>query len=191
MFVYKGTQIRQIDTLYWLLGSGLIKDWRIAVDGGANAGEWSEVMAQSFGTVHAFEPGEMFQAKAANVIRHKCALLDKRCRVTLNRKGNDRGWWVTEDPMGEIRATTIDDLALKSCGLIKLDLEGADGLALRGAAVTVEKFSPVIMVELGKQRRKRPGVPTKEIRRFLRERGYSLAHRVESDYIFVRANGVQ
>ena len=186
MIVYKGTQIRQVDTLHWLLQSGLIKDWRVAVDGGANVGEWSDILAQHFGTVHAFEPGEMFQAKAPNVIRHKAALLDRRCRVILNRKGNDRGWWVTRDDWGDVRATTIDDLALKSCGLIKLDLEGADGLALEGGAETIRKHGPVIMVELGKQRRKRPGASNKAIRRFLRERGYGLAHRIECDHIFTR-----
>ena len=186
MIVYKGTQIRQVDTLHWVLASGLIKDFRIAVDGGANVGEWSGILAQRFQTVHAFEPGEMFQATAPNIVRHKCALLDRRCRVTLNRKGNDRGWFVTLDERGEIYATTIDELALKSCGLIKLDLEGADGLALMGAAETIDRHAPVVMVELGKQRRKRPCASNKEIRRFMQVRGYELAHSVQSDFIFAR-----
>ena len=183
--VYKHTSIRQIDTLHWVLGSGLIKDWSIAIDGGANIGEWAQVMAGRFQTVHAFEPGGMFQATASNIILHECALLDRRTWVTLNRKGNSRGWWVRPGG-GDIRATTVDALQLNSCGFIKLDLEGADGLALVGASKTITQYRPVVMVEMGKQHRKRaPHISSKDIRRFLHERGYLLARRVESDYIFV------
>jgi hypothetical protein len=142
-------------------------------------------MARRFQTVHAFEPGGMFVASAPNIILHECALLDRHSWVTLNRKGNSRGWWVRPGG-GDIRATTVDALGLGSCGLIKLDLEGADGLALMGASTTITQYSPVVMVEMGKQQRKRPHIASEDIRRYLHERGYLLARRIESDYIFVR-----
>ena len=149
------------------------------------------MMAAHFQTVHAFEPGGMFRATASNIILHREALLDRPCRVTLNDKGQPRGWWVKPDKRGALRAVTIDSLNLQSCGLIKLDLEGADGLALRGARKTIKRHGPLIVVELGKQTRKRPGISSSDTRWMLHRLGYGLVKRVQSDFIFARTNGVQ
>lgn len=190
MIVYKGTNTLQINTLHWVLASGLIRDLSVAVDGGANVGEWSEVMARWFKTVHAFEPGGMFRATAPNIVLHERALLDRVCRATLNTKGKDRGWSVRADKRGQLRATTIDALRLKSCGFIKLDLEGADGLAVLGGLKTLKRFGPVVMIEMGKQSRRCPGIRDEDIRTVLGGLGYQQAHRVESDFIFARNDGL-
>jgi FkbM family methyltransferase len=47
----------------------------------------------------------------------------------------------------EVATTTIDSLDLSECDFIKLDIEGAEILALHGAANTLEKYKPVIMFE--------------------------------------------
>ncbi len=41
----------------------------------------------------------------------------------------------------------IDSLGLKSCDFIKLDVEGAEGLVIQGAADTIRRFRPVICYE--------------------------------------------
>ena len=191
MVAYKGTSIEQIDTLRWVLESGLIRDWRIAIDGGANVGEWTQIMAARFQTVHAFEPGDVFRATAPNIILHREALLDRPCMVTLNTKRKSRGWWVSPDEAGTIQAVTIDSLNLPACGFIKLDLEGADGLALLGAAETIKRCAPVVMVEMGKQNRKRPCLSNGDTVQFLNDRGYWLVKHIGCDFIFARTNGVQ
>lgn len=49
---------------------------------------------------------------------------------------------------GEIvKTTTIDSLDLDFCDFIKLDLEGAEAIALVGAINTIKKFKPTIMFE--------------------------------------------
>jgi FkbM family methyltransferase len=47
-------------------------------------------------------------------------------------------------PVSMIR---IDSLGLTSCDYIKLDVEGAEGLVIQGAANTIRKFRPVICFE--------------------------------------------
>jgi FkbM family methyltransferase len=47
----------------------------------------------------------------------------------------------------EVSAVTIDSLDLDGCDFMKLDLEGAEPLALSGAIETIKKFHPVILFE--------------------------------------------
>jgi FkbM family methyltransferase len=47
----------------------------------------------------------------------------------------------------EVSTVTIDSLNLSRCDFIKLDLEGAEPLALSGATETIKKFYPTILFE--------------------------------------------
>jgi FkbM family methyltransferase len=47
----------------------------------------------------------------------------------------------------QISTVTIDSLNLQNCNFIKLDLEGAEPLALSGAIETIKKFYPAILFE--------------------------------------------
>lgn len=175
----------QIKTLHWVLDSGLIQDWSVAVDGGANVGDWSAVMADRFKVVHAFEPGGMFLLKRDNVILHEKALMDCCGRVEIvKKKQNNRGWYALPSDSGDAEATTIDRLKLKSCGLIKLDLEGAEGYALLGGSGTIRRFKPVLIVEFGTSRRKRPGLPDDRTRAILREFGYRMVYKSRPDEVY-------
>jgi FkbM family methyltransferase len=175
----------QIQTLYWVLQSGLIKNWGSAVDGGAHIGDWSALMADFFTTVHAFEPGGMFRARTRNIVFHPEALLHRECRVTLaTKKNNNRGWYVLPDEGGAVKAAAIDALGLKDCGLIKLDLEGAEGLALHGAASTLEGCRPVVIIEVGHYNRKRLGLGDEETRAILTDKGYRLVHAYGPDEVY-------
>ena len=46
-----------------------------------------------------------------------------------------------------IETTTIDNMNLDKCDLIKIDTEGAEPLVLMGAQETIKKFKPVIIFE--------------------------------------------
>jgi FkbM family methyltransferase len=47
----------------------------------------------------------------------------------------------------EVKAVTIDSLSLDACDFIKLDLEGAEPLALIGATETIKKLHPTVLFE--------------------------------------------
>lgn len=185
METHRAGPAEQIKTLHWVLESGLVRDWSVAIDGGANIGEWSAVLAGRFKMVHAFEPGGMFAAHGDSVVLHEKALMDEPCRVEIiKKKVRSRGWYALPMPHGETEATTIDRLKLDACGLIKLDIEGAEGFALLGAARTIRRFKPVLIVEFGTSRRKRPGLPDDRTRGILREYGYSKVYESRPDEVW-------
>lgn len=154
------TQIAEADRLQRIFDLGLVTDYSLAIDGGACVGSWSARMAERFDRVLAFEPcAEAYQilcenmAGFPNVGCHNEALMDARGRVDSIRPREKRARltsrMVKRNKYGAVRCVAIDELALPSCGLIKLDLEGAEGLALKGAALTIRRCLPVLVVEMG------------------------------------------
>jgi len=153
----KPVELDQLVTLKKVFDRKFITDWSVAIDGGANKGLWTVLMAERFGLVHAFEPfPENFQhltartAKYPNVVRHEVALMRGVKRVHLephpkrNRSTSVRAY---VDEEGEGVSIPIDALRLKTCGLIKLDLEGGEIEALAGAHHTIRRCRPVLIVE--------------------------------------------
>lgn len=139
---------------------GLIKDYSVAVDGGANVGDWSAILAQHFETVYAFEPSAETFMELKERLGHlpqmqsfKMALLD-RCElvtvITPEKRPISRSRYVQRDPGGEVHAIALDDMALSECGLLKLDVEGSEYHALMGARETVDRCCPVLIIEVDK-----------------------------------------
>lgn len=175
----------QIETLYRAFA--FVTDWTVAVDGGANIGDWTEVMAARFGVVHAFEPApdmmdRLRRRAIPNAVLHEAALFDADGPGTLLGK-KPRGRHV-EPGSGDVRMVRLDGLGLASCGLIKLDLEGAERLALRGAAETIARCRPVIIVEDAPRLARRYG-RVKEMAGVMAKLGYREVHREWPDAVFV------
>ena len=149
----------EVEALRIALVSGLIPDRSVAIDGGAHVGSWSEALAEHFGKVIAFEPEpESFRALCANMgeLRNvECrneALLEEAGRVDVLAPRPKRQQLtsriVERSKSGAIRCIAIDDLNLVQCGLIKLDLEGSEPLALEGARRTIMRCRPALIVEI-------------------------------------------
>lgn len=153
-----------------------IRNFRVAIDGGAYVGRWSQMLSEEFEKVYAFElcPGNYEclirnapDVKAFNMalgkIEGKCSFTpdkDKDSPVYNVKKGND------------IRVTTIDSLNLGVCDFIKLDLQGYDYFALLGARKTIETCRPIVMFEHETKCFKRYGVKPYEPEKFLKSLGY-------------------
>ena len=71
----------------------------------------------------------------------------------------------------------INDSQLTRVDFIKIDVEGAELPALKGAAVTIERYKPVIFAEVCRDFTKRLGYMPEDLFYFLAKAGYS-AHRV-------------
>lgn len=132
------------------------------IDGGAFVGSWTVLLAPEFKRVICFEPvPENFACLARNIDRltnveiHQKALTEVSgplaFRFAESRKAYS--WQVTKlgeadaDPKHELMGQSIDDLNLDSCDLIKLDLEGHELAAVKGALNTINKFKPAIILE--------------------------------------------
>lgn len=74
-----------------------------------------------------------------------------------------------------VKAVTIDSLDLPACDLMKIDVEGAEDIVLRGAASTIKRLKPIIYAECNSVSN---GLATWNV---LRELGYEVRlHLVDS-----------
>jgi len=138
-----------------------VRDFSLAIDGGAHVGTWTKPMCAVFARVLAVEPSaDTFEALTANV------LVFGGANVTLHHAAlGDTVGWVSMAPLdpraaalhntgarfvrpgGTIPLLRIDDWQLPSCGFIKLDIEGSEPLALEGARETLRRCQPIVLFE--------------------------------------------
>lgn len=104
--------------------------------------------------------------------------------ATLVRMRNPGGTWLlaTEALLASLRegyerfevdVIRLDDLALESCHLLKIDIEGAEPLALSGAVETLKRFHPIIISEINPEPLQQvSGVSASEYVSFVEGLGY-------------------
>lgn len=172
-----------------------------AVDGGANVGNWCRWMAEYFDPVHAFEPNPRcwaaFETMPGSVVLHRAALGEaageawlyqppKRRATTAGYVGGAEHAPPVERPRAEaVQVVTVDWLGLADCRLLKLDLEGGELYALRGARQTLATCRPVVVVEVSALSEKHYGVAQGDVRRLLSGAGYSRAEASPPNEIWV------
>ena len=78
----------------------------------------------------------------------------------------------------------LDDLDLQSCDFIQLDVEGSELAALQGAAKTIERCRPVIVIEETNFGRW-PGVSKYRAREWLINQGYRCVTMAHNDAVMV------
>lgn len=174
----------------------------VAIDGGANVGNWSAELAKFFRLVYAFEPvGFVFTelSRRANefgctslkqgILPIQCALFDRECFVKMvspPKRHASTAFYVSPVEQAEqwpasprdppdVLAITIDRLNLQQCGLIKLDLEGAELRALVGARETLKRCRPVLIVEYVPRQLARYGDTPQGFDLYLESMGYQLS----------------
>jgi FkbM family methyltransferase len=142
----------------------LVRPGSDAVDGGAHKGVYSYYLSSLCRYVHAFEPNPamyeyLCKAVPANVKTHRMALSDYSGKATFNvpcsgsTVHNTRG--SLQDVTGEngahrleIQVVDLDSMGLENIGFIKLDVEGNEYAAIRGATKLIQESRPVILAEL-------------------------------------------
>lgn len=168
-----------------------VADWRCAVDGGAHRGIFTRVLAERFAHVHAFEPVASNAERVpalSNVRVWRLALADRLANVALAAGPSNTGQWHVaardEAAQDSAHTLTLDSLALGSLGFLKLDVEGYEWYALRGAEQTVRRHRPVVMIEENGGGA-RYGVAEGEAGRLLASWGYRRARRIGHNEVWV------
>lgn len=163
-----------------------VRQFRVAVDAGAHRGIWTRAMMGRFHRVHAFEPvpqnADQIPADHA-VIVHRVALGDAFDRCAMLPGTENTGQWHRAQG-DEIDVVPLDSLHLDDVDLLKLDVEGSELLALRGAERTIAKSHPVIIAELNGLT-ERYGHSDEDVRRWLWDHGYREVERHNKDSIFI------
>lgn len=163
----------------------------IAIQAGGNCGIFPRYLSKKFKYVYTFEPeGENFfclvnNAPQKNIIKLQAAIGNKNTSsMGLMYMPKNCGGFHLQDS-GLIPVISLDSLNLPACDLLQLDIEGYELFALNGAEKTINKFSPVIMIE-HKKHAARYGANPDDIINLLKEMGYKEAGRVRRDIIFTR-----
>ena len=143
----------------------IVQPGMTVVEVGANIGAHTvelSRLAGPAGRVVAFEPQRLvFQVLCANLALNSCANVHALPYavgaqtgeilvpvLAPDRRNNFGGLSLRDATQGErVRLVTIDDLALGACHVLKLDLEGMEVEALKGAARTIATHRPFIYAE--------------------------------------------
>jgi FkbM family methyltransferase len=169
------------------------------IDVGANIGDHTvayRTLVTQTGRVIAFEPDpECYACCVLNCGTfqdiHCAAALDKKRNVGIQTVANRGENFVNLDGQG-VDGFPIDDLHLLACKLLKVDVEGAELMVLKGAFDTLTKFRPIIVCELVEAQLARFSHSTTDVKSFLSSLGYEgrpLVPGHDRDWLFTHAVG--
>lgn len=175
-----------------------VNSWDTAIDGGANIGTWTCVLAKKFKNVYSFELApDTFECLQKNIdvwdIRSNVHPMNQALSnnhrlvgVVDGKAKRSRSGGRHIGGHGDIKTTTIDSLNLSSLDFLKLDVEGHESQALEGAQETLKRFHPVVLIENKFEfDSRRSGKSAVDI---LRNLGASVVHKAgknQIDWIFV------
>lgn len=163
----------------------------VVIQAGGNVGTWAIWLAERFKSVYTFEPDSMNfyclarNAWMPNVHKFQAALGDYYSTpVEMNFHNNNIGAHNVISHQGSIPCMAIDQLNLRKCDMIVLDIEGYEFLALKGAKATLEDLHPVLQLEDRGHGDKLGVGGEKEISAFLEPMGYRKVDSVAKDTIW-------
>lgn len=168
---------------------------RVAIQAGGNAGMYPAILAGMFGKVYTFEPEPLnlqclYENVPENVEVREGVLGNRNDLVGLvEREGvkpdgtsgvNTGAYTVFGE--GVIPQYKIDDLDLGCLDFLQLDVEGYEFKALDGGKFTIDRFSPVVMIESYHH--------GEDAISFLTELGYRRLVKGVYDQVWVRSDAV-
>ena len=176
----------------------LILPGNTVLDIGAYLGTHSVAFSQlvgDTGRVISFEPQtDIFtllnktieENNITNVELHNKAVFNSNTKVIFSNTNNGKASIShirprLRDPVKkETDAITIDSLKLDKCDFMKIDVEKCEWVVLEGAKDTIEKYKPIIFIEIFK-------TPTNllKLRKFTEKQNYSFTNIGGSDFVLL------
>ena len=88
----------------------------------------------------------------------------------------------------KVRARPLDDIVRESAvsrvDVIKIDVEGAEYLVLKGSQQTMAQYHPIVLVEMIDHQLQQMGSSAAQVREFFRAQGYTERHTVGDNVEF-------
>jgi FkbM family methyltransferase len=134
--------------LTYLLSKPFIRNFRTAVDVGCRVGEFTRYLQIDFNQVYAFDPriwpNFRCNVDLKKVTHFRCALGDELGETTMYA-GSHNAHDGVEPRIAPVY--TLDMFEFEDVDYIKIDVEGFEKKVLLGAARTIERYNPVIVIE--------------------------------------------
>lgn len=164
----------------------------VAVQAGGNIGLWPLRMANSgkFVRVHTFEPQRvLFECLCENlrfqpprITPYSYALGDAEFLCGIEKRSLASHRVVLGS---DVKVRAIDSFMFDDVSFIQLDIEGYEQFALQGARWTIQKWRPIIQIELdGLGVKNGYKAKDEDTRAMLASWGYKQVHRVGHDSVF-------
>jgi FkbM family methyltransferase len=165
------------------------------VQAGGNCGFYPKKYSSIFQNVYTFEPEWLNfyclnrNVTESNVVKSQACLGNEPNLVDLNVHEKNRGKTHIAGE-GKYPVYTIDNIGLKVCNLIHLDIEGYEYFALLGAKKTIKTCHPLIVIEVWDDLNNRFGENlNQKTEEFLKSLNYKFVKTFhESDKLYVHAN---
>ena len=166
-----------------------VNDRSTCVQAGGNCGLFPLELVGHFSRVITAEPDpDNYAALAKNVAKYShiqarhCAWgLGSGPLGIVTEEGNCGATYMWGG--GNIPQERVDDLGLRQCGLIYLDVEGYEEFVLRGAEKTIEFCRPTIVVEM-KNLSHRYGKSDQSLSNYLISLNYYEVHHFDNDVVW-------
>ena len=155
----------------------------VVVDGGANQGMYTAAFCELVGEdghVYSFEPNELpficLSINAPEAHRYMMALGDKvdECDIASVEK-HEKNYGASYIKLGgHIPVKPLDSFLLDRCDLIKLDVEGFEISALKGAKGTITQHKPVLVLEVSINNLKRFNLTPEDLYSYIDSIDYKI-----------------
>lgn len=169
---------------------------KLVVQAGGNLGLFPKRLAEEFEQVITFEPDAKlfaklkFNAPEGNIQAIRAALGCQRTPVRLSSRRRDSSGRASHEGLthvsgyGVIPQVMLDDMGLPACDLIYLDIEGYEFFALLGAEKTIDRFRPVIGIEVNRNIGFY-GQKAETLRSWIVSKNYKLSFTLNSDEVYI------
>lgn len=134
--------------LTYLLSKPFIKNFRVAIDIGCRVGEFTTHLQRDFSKTYAFDPNLWrsfrFNVDLDKVTHYCCALGDEVGEIPMFGGTHSDA---TGGAAKVVPVRTLDMFDFDEVDYIKIDVEGFEKKVLLGAAKTLDRHNPLIVVE--------------------------------------------
>lgn len=158
-----------------------IKTGDVVVDAGAFIGDHTIAYLRTVGEsgkVLAFEPNpKAYECLIRNCPMAHCfnsGLGDKEEFITIEQSENAGASHLSSNTNGSISVVTLDSYSLKRLDFFKIDVEGYELKALKGARETISQHKPKMWIEINKSALAKQNTKQEDIFGFLSEFGYKI-----------------
>lgn len=134
--------------LTYLVSKPFVKNFRTALDVGCRVGEFSRYLHRDFQHVYSFDPNFWpnfrFNVDLNKVTHFQCALGDDIGEIRMFGGMHSERAGVKSKI---VPVFTIDMFNFKDVDYLKIDVEGFEKKVLLGAQQTIDRYSPLIVIE--------------------------------------------